>query len=145
MMLDRTKKRWRQKRCQMYQDMLLSNKIRLRDIPENYRLSKDCGNILHIIAFRADRGVSKERYMEDLAYLDWEIAALPDGDFKKRLRQLYQDEERMLFRFDKQEVIHKCLSEISKSIETSMNELLDKQNGFASTKSINTHLSFPNL
>lgn len=59
--------------AEKYERLILGG-IRIREVPEWLR--RDCRfcQTLYIVAFRVDRGTSKERYQEDLDFLDSEIA-----------------------------------------------------------------------
>lgn len=80
-----------EKRCQKYLDMLLSCRLRLCDVPARYRLGADYALSLHIAALRVARGISTERYKEDLELLRDELAELTDERVKEQLERLYDD------------------------------------------------------
>ena len=58
----------------MQEQMLLSDQIRLGDIPVQIRIRS---KRLYIAAFRADRNISEIRYTEDLQLLKSDIASGP--------------------------------------------------------------------
>lgn len=87
-------------RCDKYKLMLLLLKIRLRDVPECIRLSEDYAKPIHITAFRADRRVSKDRYLEDLLFFEVELLMMPECELKKWLEELYAEMKRNLKLFD---------------------------------------------
>ena len=75
-----------------YARLLLSNSIRLSDIPASIRLAFPCGCTIHAYAFRADRAMGKEQFQEDLTFLENEIRSLKDDDpLKNALSQILED------------------------------------------------------
>jgi hypothetical protein len=60
-------------------DMLLCNRIRLKDVPRDIRTA----SCVYVSAFRISRGISCERYIEDLAILRDDICSLEEGYFYK--------------------------------------------------------------
>ena len=79
-------------RCDKYARMLLSNRIRLFDIPASIRLAFPWACTIHAYAFRTDRAMGKEWFQEDLTFMENEIRLLKDGDpLKIALSQMLED------------------------------------------------------
>ena len=62
------------RRADHYTNLLLTDRIRLADVPEWLRRDYHCCFRIYVTAFRIDRGISSERYEEDLLNLDVEIS-----------------------------------------------------------------------
>ena len=67
--IERTKARLKEK----YVLRLLTDRIRLAEVPEWLRMDRSYTHSIHVAAFRVDRGTSRKRYMEDLAFVEIEI------------------------------------------------------------------------
>lgn len=69
------------------QYLLLNQKIRLSEVPPSFRiLSKS----IYMNAFRVDRNVSREQYLEDLNLLKEDIANAEECN-RPYMKRLYQD------------------------------------------------------
>ncbi|MBP3673458.1 MAG: hypothetical protein J6J18_06480 [Oscillospiraceae bacterium] len=57
-----------------YEDAILMQKIRLRDVPKKLRFDVSCTRAIHVCAFRIDRCTTRADYEEDLNFVLEEIA-----------------------------------------------------------------------
>lgn len=73
-----------------YGNMLLSGRVRLKDIPKEIRLGETTAMRIHIYAFRADRHYGPERYREDLEFMSDELQGLPLGRLRESLAHEYE-------------------------------------------------------
>lgn len=83
-----------EKEFEEYQTALLCGTLRLKDIPERMRMDPQRAGTLHILAFRADRGLSKEWYAEDLRFMEQEIElarSRSDTELEYMLKHVYED------------------------------------------------------
>ena len=86
--------------CQKYELLLLCKKKRLAQIPVWIRHDPEYCHVIYLTAFRADRLVSKERYMSDLSFLEAEILLTEDPQIKEYLQGIYCDMQNNLNLFD---------------------------------------------
>lgn len=76
-----------------YEIKLLTDNIRLKDLPQHMLRGKYATS-LYLTAFRADRGISMERYCEDMEFLLHEILGAirrSDAVLEEKLETLLQD------------------------------------------------------
>lgn len=97
------------RRCENYCVRLLSKKMCLWDIPEKMRNSSEYARKIYITGFRADRMVSKERYIEDLMKMRIEIILLENKkntpiSLLKCLRTVHKEMENNLELFDRYKI-----------------------------------------
>ena len=62
------------RRADHYTHLLLTDQIRLADVPKWLRRDYNCCFRIYVTAFRTDRSISLERYEDDLLNLDVEIS-----------------------------------------------------------------------
>ena len=97
---------WRRERqYQKYVLLLLTGKIRLRDVPKRLRRDPEYAPGIYIIGFRADRMISRERYERDLHSFEQELMLIgmecaPDPALVKRLQTVLGDMKHNLKPFD---------------------------------------------
>lgn len=79
--------------AEYYEMRLLQNEIRLQEVPISL-LRGGYASILYITAFRVDRGVSEDRFLEDLNFLKTEVdraQALQKYALPEKLKTLYDE------------------------------------------------------
>lgn len=92
----RCQKRYENYHCDKYQDLILSGKMRIWDVPLKWRRNPNTASALYITGFRAARGLSLKRYEEDLAAFETELylyskTSSHDPVLLNRLQRLYDD------------------------------------------------------
>ena len=95
----------RERQYQKYALLLLTGKIRLRDVPKRLRRDPEYAPGIYIIGFRADRMISRERYERDLHSFEQELMLIGmecalDPDLVKRLQTVLGDMKHNLKLFD---------------------------------------------
>lgn len=65
--------RFNSRQAQRYEEKLFNGDIRLKDVPDWLRLDHRYCYPIYIVAFRIDRGTSKEHFEEDLSNLEIDI------------------------------------------------------------------------
>lgn len=83
-----------EKEFEEYQTTILCGTLRLKDIPERMRMDPRWTKVLHVLAFQADRGLSKEWYAEDLHFMEQEIElahSRSDTELEFMLKHVYKD------------------------------------------------------
>lgn len=75
------------KPCKILCDLLLDNRIRLSDIPQKKRLDY---YVYYVYAFRVDRNISRNRYIEDLQIMAEDIKQFTGFD-KDNWQRMYND------------------------------------------------------
>lgn len=97
--------RWRrkEKKLMKYVNALLSFKIKLQEIPRELLRDPFYCMTLYLSGFRADRGISKEQYLEDLDFLENELLiakAKKNAFLTEKLTILFEDMKSNLKLFD---------------------------------------------
>lgn len=92
----RFKRNYERSRCEKYCHLILSGKIRVWDVPSKWRQNFTTARVIYITGFRVARGISLERFEEELNKLDLELILLSvdprsDPELVKRLQRLYEE------------------------------------------------------
>ncbi|KAF5048230.1 hypothetical protein DSECCO2_452180 [anaerobic digester metagenome] len=95
-----------------YHVKLLTQKLRLSEIPKKFRHNPRYARGIYITAFRADRMVSKAQYEEDLRYLEIELILLEaegnNPSLHKDLENVLDDMRKNLILFDMHQIRDFC-------------------------------------